>query len=332
MAESLQKVEILTFYEGKKVLVTGGSGLIGSHLIEALLRDGADMRTVIHSRPPQVQTEGVEILKGDLTHMEDCIKAVKNIEYVFHLAGVVGGVGMNAAHPALMYTPNILMNTQMLEAARQADVDRYLFTSSACIYPGNISYFEEERGWDAPPERTNASYGWVKRMGELQAQAYAEEYGVKVAIVRPTNAYGPRDNFDLEASHVIPALIRKAVERHDPFVIWANGEATRDFIHARDIARGMMLALERYPFPDAVNLATGRSVKIKDLASKILSISGYENARVVFDDARPLGQVERRVSTAKAKEKIGFVAKIDLEEGLRETIEWYMGSGGVLRK
>jgi len=313
----------LTFYEGKKVLVTGGSGLVGSNLIEVLLKEAADVRTVTRSRPLQLQAEGVEVLKGDLTRMEDCTRAVENVEYVFHLAGVVGGVGKNAAHPALMYTPNILMNTQMLEAAWRADVDRYLFTSSACIYPGNISYFEEERGWDAPPERTNASYGWVKRMGEFQAQAYAEEYGMKIAIVRPTNAYGPFDNFDLETSHVIPALIRKAAERQDPFVIWGNGESSRDFIHARDIARGMVMALERYPVPDPINLATGRSIKMKDLAHLILKISGYENARVVFDGTKPLGQLERRVSTAKAEEKIGFVAKIGLEEGLEETIEWY---------
>jgi len=323
LAESLQKVKTLTFYEGKKVLVTGGSGLIGSHLIEALLKEGAEVRTVIHSRPLQLKAEGIEVLKGDLTHMEDCIRAVENVEYVLHLAGVVGGVGMNSAHPALMYTPNILMNTHMLEAARQANVDRYLFTSSACIYPANISYFEEARGWDAPPERTNASYGWVKRMGEFQAQAYVEEYGMKIAIVRPTNAYGPHDNFDLETSHVIPALIRKAVERQDPFVIWASGEASRDFIYARDIARGMAMALERYPVPDPINLATGRSIKIKDLAYLILKISGYENARVIFDRTKPLGQLERTVSIAKAKEKIGFVAKIGLEEGLNETIEWY---------
>jgi len=160
-------------------------------------------------------------------------------------------------------------------------------------------------------------------MGELQAQAYFEEYGMKIAIVRPTNAYGPRDNFDLETSHVIPALIRKAVERWDPFVVWGTGESTRDFIHARDIARGMLLALERYAVADPVNLATGRSIKIKDLARLILKLSGYEDARVVFDEKYPTGQLVRRVSTAKAREKIGFVAQISHEEGLKETIDWY---------
>ncbi len=232
-------------------------------------------------------------------------------------------MGRNVAHPAGMFTPNVLMNTQMLESARLENVERYLYTSSACIYPGNLEYFVEDRGWDAPPAQSNASYGWVKRIGEFQAQAYSEEYGMKTAIVRPTNAYGPRDNFDLKTSHVIPALIRKAVEKQDPFVIWGSGESTRDLIHAKDIARGMLLALEKYAVADPVNLATGRSVKIKDLAHLILKLCGYENAKVVFDKNSPTGQLVRRVSTAKANEKIGFVAQISLEEGLKETINWY---------
>ena len=310
-------------YEGKKVLVTGGTGLIGSHLVELLLERGANVRTVVHFRIPPVKLENVEIVSGDLTKWNACVKAVKDAEYVFHLAAFVGGVGRNVAHPAGMFTPNMLMNTQILDAARLENVDRYLYTSSACIYPGNLEYFVEDKGWDGPPARSNASYGWVKRMGEFQAQAYSEEYGMKTAIVRPTNAYGPRDNFDLETSHVIPALIRKAVERQDPFVIWGTGESTRDLIHAKDIARGMLLALEKYAVADPVNLATGRSIKIKDLAHLILKFSGYENARLVLDKTSPAGQLVRRVSTAKAKEKIGFVAQISLEEGLKETISWY---------
>ena len=311
-------------YESRRVLVTGGAGLVGSHLVELLLLREANVRTVIHSRSlPENLWDRVEVIRGDLTRLDDCLRAVDGVDYIFHLAAFVGGVGRNVAHPAAMFTPNVLMNTNMMEAARLENVDRYLFTSSACIYPGNISYFVEEKGWDGPPEKTNASYGWVKRMGELQAQAYAEEYGMKIAIVRPTNAYGPRDNFDLDTSHVIPALVRKAVERHDPFTIWGNGESSRDFIHARDIALGMLLALERHPVPDPINLATGRSIKIRDLATLILKLAGYENARVVFDVSKPIGQVERRVSTEKATEKIGFAAQIPIEEGLKETIDWY---------
>lgn len=310
-------------YKNRNVLVTGGTGLIGSHLVELLLERGANIRTVAHSRHSPIEFKDVETVFGDLTKWDSCVEAVKGMDYVFHLAAFVGGVGRNVAHPAGMFTPNILMNTQMLEAARLEGIGRYLYTSSACIYPGDLDFFVEEKGWDGPPAQSNATYGWVKRVGELQARAYLEEYGMKIATVRPSNAYGPRDNFDLETSHVIPALIRKAVERHDPFVIWGTGESTRDFIHAKDIARGMLLALEKYPVADPINLATGRSIKIKDLAYLILKLSGHKNARVTFDQSRSTGQIERRVSTIKALDKIGFLAEISLEEGLKQTIDWY---------
>lgn len=313
----------MSFYNGRPALVTGGSGLIGSHLVEELMAKGAQVRAVIHNRPLQKFPGCVEVLRGDLTKLDDCVRAVRGMECVLHLAAFVGGVGRNKAHPAGMYTSNMLMQTNMLEAARLADAEYYLYTSSVCLYPGHISLMSEDKAWEGPPEATNASYGWVKRMGELQCQAYAEEYGMKIAIVRPTNAYGPYDNFDLESSHVIPALIRKAVERQDPYVIWGTGEVSRDFIHARDISRGMMLALEKYHVADPLNLGTGCEIKVKDLAHLILKLSGYENARIVFDRERPLGQLGRRADAWKAKEKIGFEAQISLEEGLKETIDWY---------
>jgi len=319
----VSKAGVMSFYNGKLVLVTGGSGLIGSHLMEGLMAQGAKVRAVIHARPLQRFSNRVESLRGDLTKSEDCVRAVRGVDYVLHLAAFVGGVGRNKAHPAGMYTPNILMQTNILEAARLMDVKYYLYTSSVCLYPGHISLMSEDKAWEGPPEATNASYGWVKRMGELQCEAYAEEYGMKIAIVRPTNAYGPYDNFDLESSHVIPALVRKAVERQDPYIIWGTGEVSRDFIHARDISRGMMLALERYHVADPLNLGTGREIKVRDLAYLILKLSGYENARIVFDEARPLGQLGRRADIRKAKEKIGFESLISLEEGLRETIDWY---------
>jgi len=313
----------MSFYDGKFVLVTGGTGLVGTHLIRKLLAEGAHVRTVTHARTLEVDLRRVESFKGDLTRTEDCARAAAGVECVFHLAAFVGGVGRNKAHPAGMYTSNMLMQTNMLEAARLAGVNYYLYTSSVCLYPGHVSFMTEDKAWEGPPEATNASYGWVKRMGELQCQAYAEEYGMKIAIVRPTNAYGPHDSFDLASSHVIPALIRKAVERQDPYVLWGTGEVSRDFIHANDISRGMMLALERYHVADPLNLGTGREIKIKDLTRLILRLSGYDNARVVFDKTRPLGQLGRKADIRKAKERIGFQADITLEEGLKETIDWY---------
>lgn len=320
-------------YKDKNVLVTGGTGLIGSHLIELLIRQGANVRTVVHFRPLAKELiDKVEVVYGDLTKWESCVEAIKGMDYVFHAAAFVGGVGRYSAHPAGMFTPNILMNTQLLEAARLGSVERYLYTSSVSIYPENLSFFVEDKGWDGPPERTSASYGWMKRVGELQAQAYFEEYGMKIAVVRPTNAYGPRDNFDLKSSHVVAALIRKAVERQKPFAIWGTAEPTRDFIHARDIARGMLLALEKNPFANPMNLATGKSVKIIDLVHMILKLSGYEDAKILLDTNKPIGSRKRRISIAKAREKIGFVAQIPLEEGLKETINWYKSQMRALQK
>lgn len=312
----------MSFWKGKKVLVTGGTGMIGSHLIELLLSEGAQVRTVVHSRRPHVG--GVEIIRGDLTKWDSCMAAVKGMDYVFHLAAFVGGVGRNVAHPAGMYTPNMLMQTQMIEAARIQDVDGYLYTSSACIYPAKCKIpISEEEGWKGPPEPTNATYGWVKRMGELQAQAYAKEYGMKIALVRPFNAYGPRDNFDPETSHVIPGLIRKAVEGQNPFRVWGSGEPSRDFVYATDIARGMLLALEKYAVADPLNIATGREIKIKDLANLILKLADHKHSKIIFEKGKPLGQLRRRGDVTKAKKTISFEAKVSLEEGLKWTIGWY---------
>jgi GDP-L-fucose synthase len=322
------KAGTVSVYNGRRVLVTGGSGLIGSHLIEQLLAHGAQVRAVVHTHPLGEFSDRVQTVKADLTRLDDCVEAIGDVKHVFHLAAFVGGVGRNKAHPAGMYTPNMLMQTNMLEAARLRDAEQYMYTSSVCLYPAHISLLSEDKAWEGPPEATNASYGWVKRMGELQCQAYAEEYGLNIAIVRPTNAYGPRDNFDLENSHVIPALVRKAVEKQDPYVVWGTGEVSRDFIHARDISRGMMLALEKHPLADPLNLGTGREIKIKDLAYLILTLSGHEKAKVILDRTQPSGQLGRRVDTRKAKDKIGFEAEITLEEGLKETVDWYRKKTG----
>lgn len=318
----------MAFWEGKKVLVTGGTGLIGSHLVEMLVDNGACVRVVSHSRDPAKSlasySDKIEVIRGDLTKWNSCRRAADGMEIVFHLAAVVGGVGYNVAHPAGAYTPNVLMNTLMLEAARVEDVERYLFTSSACVYPRECKIpISENEAWKTPPEPTNANYGWTKLMGELQAQAYAEEYGMKIAIVRPFNAYGPRDNFDPKTSHVIPALIRKAVERQDPFQVWGSGEPSRDFTYVTDVAKGMILATEKYAVADPINISTGREIKIKDLANLILKLAGHHPSDILFQREKPLGQPRRMADTTKAKKAIGFKATVSLEEGLKKTIDWY---------
>jgi GDP-L-fucose synthase len=320
----------MTFYQDKDVLVTGSTGMIGSHLVEALIDKGANVRVISHLRNIKIlpKSKKLKILKADLTKFEDCKKAVKDMDYVFQLAAVVGGVGFNVSHRGTLFTKNILIQTNILEASRQEGIKKYLFTSSACVYPGvcKIPISEEEcvvGVFDRPPERTNDAYGWAKRMGELQAQYYKEEYGMKIAIVRPFNVYGPRDNFNLETTHVIPALIRKAVERQKPYKIWGTGEPSRDFVFVTDTVNGMMLALEKYVIADPINLASGIDIKIKDLASIILKISGYENPQIVFEKSKPLGQLVRRGSIEKVKKVLGFETKVSLKEGLRRTIDWY---------
>lgn len=326
----------MIFYRDKNILVTGSTGMIGSHLVEALIEEGANVRVITHMRSGEnlPKSRKINILKADLTKFEDCKRAVKNIDYVFQLAAIVGGVAFNVAHRGTLFTKNILIQTNVLEASRQEDVKRYLFTSSACVYPAvcKIPISEDEcvvGVFDRPPERTNDAYGWAKRMGELQAQYYKEEYGMKIAIVRPFNVYGPRDNFDPETSHVIPGLIKKAVERQKPFRIWGTGEPSRDFVFVTDTVRGMMLALEKYPVADPVNLASGRDIKIKDLAKMILKISGYKNPKIVFERSKPLGQLVRRGSTKKSKNILKFETKVSLEEGLKRTIDWYRNKFNV---
>lgn len=302
--------------------------MIGSQLVKMLVKRGAKVRITVHSRSPEENLSDVlsqlQIIKGDLTMRDFCIDAVKDIDTVFHLAAFVGGIGRNVNYPAEMYTPNMLMNTQVLEAARLADVEEYLYTSSACVYPANAKIpIKEKEVLRGPPEPTNAVYGWVKRMGELQAQVYAEEYGMNIAIVRPFNAYGPGDNFDLETSHVIPALIKKAFARQDPFIVWGDGSPSRDFVYSADIARGMLLAMEKYTCADPVNIGTGVETRIKDLVNLILHLTGHIPNEIRYEKKKLLGQRRRKADTTKAREKLAFEAEVSIEEGLRRTIEWY---------
>jgi len=316
-------------WEGKNVLVTGGAGFIGSHLVEALLKLGSNVTiTVIQNKDVNLflshVSNKIRVIEGDLVKDESCKIATKNVDMVFHLAGLVRGVGYNASHPAELLTSNVLMNIQMLEAARINDVSKYLFMSSACGYPLEAPVpLTEDYFFEGEPEPTNGTYGHAKRIGEIQAQAYKEEYGMNIAIARPFNAYGPRDNFNPIESHVIPALIKKSVERQKPFKIWGNGKATRAFIYVNDIVRGLLLLMEKYTVCDPLNLGTDEEISVRDLAFLILKLSGYSDAKVEFEADKPAGQPRRSASTKKAKEKIGFEASINLEKGILETINWY---------
>ena len=311
-------------YSDKNILVTGGTGMIGSHLVELLLEKNANVRIVAHEReiPPELEDKGLDVVSGDLTEKKFVEESVKGMDYVFHLAAYTGGLGRTSTHPASTLTPNLIMDGNVLECAKNEGIERFLYASCTCVYPDDEKTLEEEDAWKGNPPEIHASYSWSKRMGERQAIAYHKEYGMNIAIVRPSNSYGPRDSDDLETAHALGSLIMKAINKMDPFVIWGDGNPIREYIYARDAAKGMLLAMENYCVGDPINLASGEFVSISELARKILKLTNI-SPEIKFDKEKPSGQKRRVLSNKKAKEKIGFVAETSLDAGIEETIKWY---------
>ena len=217
---------------------------------------------------------------------------------------------------------------EILDAAKNEGIEKFLYASCTCVYPNNEKTMEEDDAWTGNPPDAHASYSWSKRMGERQAIAYHKEYGMNIAIVRPSNSYGPRDSDDLETAHALGSLIMKAINKMDPFVIWGDGNPIREYIYAKDAAKGMLLAMEKYCVGDPINLASGESVSITELAKKILKIS-KTNPTIEFDKEKPSGQKRRVLSDKKAQEKIGFIAETSLDDGIEKTIKWYKQKLGV---
>jgi GDP-L-fucose synthase len=311
----------LTLYKDKKVLVTGGTGLVGRPLVELLLQAGAKVRVASlddESRCPK----GVEFMRGNLIHWDFCQKIVKDVDYVFHVAGIKGSVGIGNSKAASFFVPLLLFNTHMMEAAKQAGVKRYLFTSSIAVYPP-VDVFIEDNAWDDAPHPSDKYAAWAKRIGELQAEAYKLEYGWdKVAIVRPANVYGPYDNFDAKTAMVIPALIRRVVDGENPLVVWGDGSEIRDFIFSRDVAKGMLLALEKGANCIPINLGSGQRITIKEVVETI--IRHIPNPPTIrWDKSKKAKQRVRLMDTTRAKKMIGFEAMTTLSEGIKETIDWY---------
>jgi len=320
----------MAFWDGKRVLVTGGAGFIGSHLIEELYRRSPTVQVTVAGPPSSLHRRNlgeigreVRWLDAELTRLEDCEKACRGQEIVLNLAAHVAGVRYNSEHPATMFRENMLLATNMIEAARRAQAERFLVVSTACVYPRHCTIpTPEVEGFKDSPEPTNEGYGWAKRMAEYLGGAYHQEFGMKVAIARLYNAFGPRDHFESADSHVIAALIRRVVGGEDPVLVWGDGKSTRAFLYVEDAARGLLETAEKYAVCDPVNIGSDEEVTIGDLARTILRVAGSK-AELRFDTSKPAGQPRRNCDTRKAREKLGFQARVSLEEGLRRTIAWY---------
>jgi GDP-L-fucose synthase len=311
----------MSFYKNKKVLVTGGTGLIGRPLVDMLVAQGAIVKVVSLDDPSRAPS-GVQFIRADLREFSNCLAICADQEIVFQLAGVKGSPAMTAKRPASFFVPTLTFSINMMEAARRAGVERFLFTSSVGVYsPAEIFY--EDDVWKTFPSPNDRFAGWAKRMGELQAEAYKIEYNWdKISIVRPANVYGPYDNFDPANAMVIPSLIKRAIDGEKPLTVWGDGSPIRDFIHARDVARGMLLAVEK-GINEPINLGSGTGVTIKEIAEIVAQHIPQGPVDLVWDVTKPAGDAKRLMDMTRAHQ-YGFEPQISIREGIIETIDWYV--------
>ena len=312
------------FYSGKRVLVTGATGLIGTNLIQELVEREALIRATIHVKEPLVEHKNISYVRCDLTRAEDCANVVEDIDCAFLCAANTSGAYTIASNALAHVTDNVIMNARMLEAA--ANVDRCLFLSSSTVYPPVDYAVNEGEAFSGDPHPSYFGSAWMKRYSEKLAQFYCDKYGRNIAVVRPTNVYGPFDKFDFETSHVLPALIRRAVERQAPFEVWGDGSAVRDFVYVSDLVEALLQAMVVSTRFEAFNVGSGTPVTIRESLETILTVAGYEDARVNYDPSKPTTIPIRLVDLTLAKRRLGFEAKVSLKNGLERTIEWYRQS------
>jgi GDP-L-fucose synthase len=307
----------MSFWTDKRVLVTGGGGFLGRHVVAQLREAGAEQITVPRSAEYDLRTEsGVRSALADARP-----------DIVIHLAAVVGGIGANREHPGAFFYANAMMGLQLIEQSRLAGVQKFVTIGTVCSYPKYTPVrFKEDELWNGYPEETNAPYGLAKKMLLVQSQAYRQEYGFNAVYLIPVNLYGPWDNFDPDSSHVIPALIKKCIEAReqgDPFIeVWGTGSASREFIYVEDAARGIVLGAEKLDDAEPVNLGVGQEITIREMVTTIARLTGFAG-EIRWDPSKPDGQPRRALDTSRAREKLGFTAETDFEEGLQQTIAWY---------
>lgn len=315
-----------SFWSDKRVIVTGGAGFLGSFVVEQLRAKGCRQIVIPRTRDYDlVQMEAVRRLYTEA-----------NPDIVIHLAARVGGIGANQANPGRFFYDNLMMGSQLMEVGRQLGLKKFVALGTICAYPKFAPIpFKEEDIWNGYPEETNAPYGLAKKMMLVQSQAYRQQYGFNSIVLFPVNLYGPRDNFDLETSHVIPALIRKCAEAHQAgrseIVLWGDGTPTREFLYVEDAAEGILQASEQYDDSLPLNLGTGEEVTIKNLALMIARELGYQG-RIVWDTTKPNGQPRRCLDVSRIKQMIGFQARHSLQAGLKKTIQWFQANQASLRE
>jgi GDP-L-fucose synthase len=300
-------------WPSERVVVTGGAGFLGSYVVEKLRARGCTDIVVPRSRDI------------DLVRLPDVQRLLAETRptLVLHLAARVGGIGANQDNPGRFFYENLMMGAQLMDEARKAAAHKLVAIGTICAYPRDAQVpFREDDLWSGYPEETNAPYGLAKKMLLVQSQAYRQQYDFNSVVLFPVNLYGPRDNFDLQTSHVIPALIRKCLAGGDEVTVWGDGTPTREFLHARDAAEGILLAAERYDSSEPVNLGAGFEISIRALAEKIAALTGFQG-RLRFEPSKPNGQPRRMLDVSRARERFGFTAGIRFDDGLRETIEWY---------
>jgi GDP-L-fucose synthase len=316
----------MNFWQNRRVVVTGGHGFLGSFVVDKITAAGCANVFVPRSRDYDLR-EKAEALR---------LFADAKPDIFIHLAAVVGGIGANRLNPGRFFYDNAAMGLNVIEAARIAGIEKFVCAGTICSYPKFTPVpFREETFWDGYPEETNAPYGLAKKMLLVQLQAYREQYGLQGIYLTPVNLYGPRDNFDLESSHVIPALIRKCLEAKQTgspeIVAWGTGNATREFLYVEDAAEGIVMASEKYSEPDLVNLGSGEEITIRALLENICKLSGYHGT-IRWDATKPDGQPRRCLDTSRARTRFGWQAKTPLRDGLQKTIQWFaQNSGGVAR-
>jgi GDP-L-fucose synthase len=301
----------------KRILVTGGAGFLGRQVVEQLCQAGAEREKITVTRSRDY----------DLRILEKCQQAVDQQDIVIHLAAHVGGIGLNREKPGELFYDNLMMGTQLIHAAYQAGIEKFVCVGTICAYPKFTPVpFKEDDLWNGYPEETNAPYGVAKKALLVQLQAYRQQYGFNGIYLLPVNLYGPEDNFDPSSSHVIPALIRKVHEAQQKgekkLPVWGDGSPTREFLYSIDAARGIVMGTQKYNDPDPVNLGTGYEISIRDLIELICELMEFEG-EIVWETDKPNGQPRRCLDTERAKQSFGFTAQVDFKVGLKNTIDWY---------